>query len=90
VLGGLADRQHDETRGGVPIVSAMPLVGGLFGRQVKQSTETELFVFLTPRIIRSDEDLDNVSRQAGDRTRKLREGISRRPPPLAPRDGLGP
>jgi general secretion pathway protein D len=72
VLGGLADRQRDETRAGVPVLSSLPLLGGLFGRQVRHTTETELFVFLSPRVIRTDEDLDDASDAAGDRTKKLR------------------
>ena len=85
VLGGLADRQRDVTRAGVPILSAIPLLGGLFGRHVTRATETELFVFLTPRVIRTDEDLDDASDAAGDRTRELRRdrapGASRGEPP---------
>jgi general secretion pathway protein D len=55
-LGGLSDRQRDVQSGGVPILSSIPFVGGLFGRQARTSTETELFIFLAPRVIRTDED----------------------------------
>jgi general secretion pathway protein D len=75
VLGGLADRQRDETRAGVPFLSSLPIIGGLFGRQVTRTTETELFVFLTPRVIRTDEELDDASARVGDRTKKLREEV---------------
>ncbi|NIS31684.1 MAG: hypothetical protein GWN71_16480, partial [Gammaproteobacteria bacterium] len=70
--GGLGDRQRDVTRSGVPILSSLPLLGGLFGRHSTRTTETELFVFLTPRVIRTDQDLDQVSDSVGDRTRSLR------------------
>ena len=73
VLGGLTDRQKEETRAGVPILSSLPLIGGLFGRLVKRTTETELFVFLSPRVIRNDEDLQNASDSVGERTQHLRE-----------------
>lgn len=72
VLGGLTDQQHEVTRAGVPILSSIPLLGGFFGRHSKRASETELFVFLTPRVIRTDDDLDAASEQAGDRTRTLR------------------
>jgi general secretion pathway protein D len=55
-LGGLTDRQRESRQGGLPILSSIPLLGGLFGRASRQSIETELFVFLTPRVIRTDED----------------------------------
>lgn len=75
VLGGLADSQRDETRAGVPFLSSLPLIGGLFGRLVRRATETELFVFLTPRVIRTDADLDSASDSVGDRTKELRERV---------------
>jgi type II secretory pathway component GspD/PulD (secretin) len=74
ILGGLADRQRDVTRSGVPVLAAIPVIGGVFGRHAIRTTETELFVFLTPRVLRSDEDLDEASQTAGDRTRRLRNG----------------
>ena len=61
VLGGLADRQRDATRAGVPILSSIPLIGGLFGRTSRRTVETELFLFLTPRVVRSDEELENLT-----------------------------
>ncbi len=72
VLGGLSDRQRDASQGGVPVLSAIPLLGGLFGRASRRTTETELFVFLTPTVLFSDEDVDRKSaplrsRAEGDR-----------------------
>jgi general secretion pathway protein D len=61
VLGGLTDRQHDVQSGGIPILSSIPLLGGLFGRQARNTTETELFIFLTPRVIRTDEDAQRLT-----------------------------
>ncbi len=56
VLGGLTDRQKDVSQSGIPFLSSIPWIGGLFGRSDRRSTETELFLFLTPRVIRSDDD----------------------------------
>lgn len=61
VLGGLADRQRESTRAGVPVLSSIPLLGGFFGRASRRSTETEFFLFLRPRIIRSDADAEGVT-----------------------------
>jgi general secretion pathway protein D len=61
VLGGLADRQREVLQGGVPLFSSIPLLGGLFGRASRRSTETEFFLFLTPRIIRTDADADSLT-----------------------------
>jgi general secretion pathway protein D len=61
VLGGLNDRQRDKTQSGIPVLSGLPIVGGVFGSTTRSSTSTELYLFLTPRIIRTDEDADKLT-----------------------------
>jgi general secretion pathway protein D len=61
VLGGLRDQQKDATQGGVPILSSIPILGGLFGSSSRRTNETELYLFLTPRILRTDADADSVT-----------------------------
>lgn len=51
VLGGLIQRQETKDTFKVPIVGQLPLVGGLFHSTLKQVTETELVIMLTPKII---------------------------------------
>jgi general secretion pathway protein D len=68
VIGGLRDQQKDVTRGGVPILSGLPLVGGLFGRADRKKSQTELYLFLTPRILRTDADADSVTMPRLERT----------------------
>lgn len=60
VIGGLIDRQRDRTRGGIPLLKNLPLIGWLFGSTSRADVQTELFVFITPHIIESDEDADRV------------------------------
>lgn len=62
VLGGLTDHQREHSQGGIPILSSIPWIGGLFGRVKHTSNDTELFVFLTPRVIRTDEEGDAVTK----------------------------
>jgi general secretion pathway protein D len=61
VLGGLRDHQRDVTQSGVPLLSSLPLIGGLFGSASRRTNETELYLFLTPRIIKTDADVDSVT-----------------------------
>ncbi|MGH7674211.1 MAG: hypothetical protein ACREMV_02975 [Gemmatimonadales bacterium] len=61
VLGGLRGLQREATQRGVPILAAIPVVGGLFGSADRRTTETELFLFLTPRVIRTDTDADSLA-----------------------------
>lgn len=60
-LGGLRDVQRDNNQGGVPFLSSIPIIGGLFGHTSRATSETELFLFLTPRVIRTDEDADSLT-----------------------------
>jgi general secretion pathway protein D len=71
-LGGLADRQKDVSQSGVPILSSIPILGGLFGRASRRATETELFIFLTPRVIRTDEDAARLSAPMRERAERAR------------------
>jgi general secretion pathway protein D len=61
VLGGLRDQQRERTQSGIPILSRIPIIGGLFGSADRRKTETELYLFLTPRILRTDADADSVT-----------------------------
>lgn len=61
VLGGLTDREHQLQSEGVPFLSSIPILGSAFGRQSRAATETELFIFLTPRVIRTDEDAERLT-----------------------------
>jgi general secretion pathway protein D len=71
VLGGLTDRQHDVEAEGIPLLSSIPLLGGLFGRQSRNTTETELFIFLTPRVIRTDDDAERLTNPLRKRAEKV-------------------
>ena len=72
VLGGLTDREHDVQSEGVPFFSSIPFIGGFFGRHSRSTTETELFIFLTPRVIRSDEDAERLTSPLRERAEKIK------------------
>jgi general secretion pathway protein D len=73
VLGGLADKQREVIQGGVPVLSSIPLLGGFFGRTTRQSTDTEFFLFLTPHVIRTDDEAERLTRPIQQRsTREAR------------------
>ena len=67
VIGGLVDRQSEKSRSGVPFLIDIPLLGALFGTTRVNTSNAELFLFLTPHVVQTDEDLD-----------RLREGLERR------------
>jgi general secretion pathway protein D len=61
VIGGLRDLQKDRNSSGIPVLSGLPLIGGLFGSSSRRTTATELYLFLTPRILRSDAEVDSAT-----------------------------
>ena len=63
VIGGLIDRKESRTRGGIPFLKDIPLLGFLFGSTITNQRDTELFIFLTPHIVGSDEDADRMKRE---------------------------
>jgi len=60
VLGGLVDRTQENSRTGLPFLSSIPLAGHLFGSAAANRVTTELFLFLTPRILETDADMDRA------------------------------
>ncbi len=61
MLGGLKDQQRDRSRSGVPVLSGLPIIGALFGSTSRNDSDTELYLFITPRILRTDADADSVT-----------------------------
>lgn len=50
-LGGMFDRTTSDSVSGVPILKDIPLLGLLFGTKSKTLSESELVIFVTPKII---------------------------------------
>ena len=67
VIGGLIDHETQRTRSGIPFLVSIPVLGALFGTTHNTTSNSELFLFLTPHVVTSDEDLED-----------LRESIERR------------
>jgi type II secretory pathway component GspD/PulD (secretin) len=57
IIGGLIKRQDDRVKGRVPIIGHIPILGWLFTKASSDLTSTELVVFITPRIIRTPEEM---------------------------------
>ncbi len=63
MLGGLLENGAGNENAGVPGLSKLPLVGGLFrGRSVNRNQRV-LLMLLRPRIVRSDSDAEKLSRE---------------------------
>jgi type IV pilus assembly protein PilQ len=51
VIGGIFEQNDSSTETKVPLLGDIPVLGNLFKQRTKDSTRTELLVFLTPRIV---------------------------------------
>ena len=71
VLGGLIKDNASSGRAGVPVLSSLPVVGGLFGATTSNSGRTELLVVITPKVVRTDPEIREVSEELRDRLRGL-------------------
>lgn len=61
VLGGLIGNSVQEVITKVPLLGDIPLLGWLFKRKETVDKKTNLLIFITPRIIRSADDLARVT-----------------------------
>lgn len=73
MLGGLVDRTQESSHTGLPLLSAIPLAGRLFGSAVASRATTELFLFLTPHIVESDSDVDAIRGEVERQSKWLRD-----------------
>jgi type II secretory pathway component GspD/PulD (secretin) len=88
VLGGLVDRQTDRIRAGVPWLMEIPLLGRLFSTTRDADTTSELFLFLTPYVVASDEDADRLRERIEEGRDLLRPLVPA--PPILPGPPGGP
>jgi len=72
ILGGLRRKSTEDRREKIPFLGDIPGIGKLFGITSSSDNNTEMFIFITPRIIRSPiEDLrlirtSELQKRAGD------------------------
>jgi general secretion pathway protein D len=75
VIGGLVDRERSRANTGVPILRSIPIVGLLFRSSQRQDQLTELFIFLTPHVLWTDEDVLEATDGFRGGTQRLRREL---------------
>lgn len=72
ILGGLI-RDNDSTgKNGIPLLMDIPVIGSLFSTTTNAKTRTELLVFITPRVLESEQDLRDINREMRQRMKGLK------------------
>ncbi len=67
VIGGLIGDSQDSIESGIPFLKDIPLIGNLFKSRSDTRVRTELAIFVTPYIVRSDADADAIRDRIRDR-----------------------
>lgn len=71
VLAGLIQNDTSSDTAGLPLLSKIPILGGLFGTQSLSKIRTELVIIITPVVINNSDD----SRAVMEELRKKLPGL---------------
>ena len=77
VIGGLIQDDTEVSIAKIPILGDIPLIGWLFKYQYKANFKTNLFVFITPHIIRNQAEAAAISKKKVNDIGKIEEGVIR-------------
>ena len=78
VLGGLVSTKTLRTMEGVPGLWRIPVLGRLFRRDVHQEDKTSLFIFITPYVVSSPEELSRITQEHKRLSEEIRKRIEER------------
>jgi general secretion pathway protein D len=75
VLGGLISESKEKITSGIPLLSKIPLIGGLFGFQSYETKRDELILLMTPHIISNQSTSDAVTREFKEKVESLKKQL---------------
>lgn len=71
VLGGLIKDNRASGKAGIPVLKDVPVLGNLFSNTNNTGKRTELLVVITPKVVRTDPEIREVSEELRDRLKGL-------------------
>ncbi|MDA8126958.1 MAG: type II secretion system secretin GspD [Deltaproteobacteria bacterium] len=80
VIGGMIEDNSDTGDYKVPLLGDIPLLGWLFKSRSRTSERNNLFVFITPRIIRTPEDAKGIHEDKKEFMEGIKEGTIKNAP----------
>ena len=83
VLAGLIQKDRGSGTQGVPLLSKIPIIGGLFGTQSFRNNRTELVVLITPTVISSNDEARGVTDELRKKLPSLEHLMQRKAEPTA-------
>ncbi|MCF8030422.1 MAG: type II secretion system secretin GspD [Desulfohalobiaceae bacterium] len=78
VIAGLIEEKSTQTDSGVPLLSRIPGLGWLFKQRTQSDTKKNLMVFLTPHVVRSEQDMQGIWSERKQRMSRLSYGVKGR------------
>jgi len=75
VIGGLVGDSTDEASTRIPILGDIPILGWLFKAKSVKREKTNLYIFLTPHIVRTQKDADKLYEEKRESMGEVVEGI---------------
>jgi general secretion pathway protein D len=74
VIGGLIDDSTTVNKTKVPGLAEVPVLGWLFRKESKKNEKTNLYIFLTPRVIKSPAEADEILKDKQEHMDTIKEG----------------
>ena len=65
VIGGLVQDSTLSSRSKIPLLGDIPVLGAAFSRETQSRSKTDLYIIITPRIVKYGEDLDGGAEGSG-------------------------
>ena len=75
VIGGLISESKEKITSGVPLLSKIPIIGGLFGFQSYEKKRDELILLMTPHIISNQSTSDAVTREFKEKVESMKKQL---------------
>ncbi len=75
IIGGLIEDSREKITSGIPLLSKIPIIGGLFGFQSYEKKRTELILLMTPHVISDQFTSDAVTREFKDKVESMRKQL---------------
>ncbi len=76
LIGGLMQTTRERTRTGVPLLKDLPVLGYLFGSRTYKTEKKELLIAITPHVIKSQQQADQLTHEFMNKVKSLREMLA--------------
>jgi general secretion pathway protein D len=80
VIGGIMEETNEEGYEGIPILSDIPILGPIFRYTEERLTKKELIIIITPHVVTSKTEGDDLSREFVEKLQEMRKFLGEKEP----------